>query len=162
MGSDAASIPGAGEPADAARADPQGADRGPLLASVVMFVSDLERSVEFYRELLKMRVTVRTPTAALLVGSNDMQVYVRRMGRVTHALGGIGVQYVIWSADSLDDLHRCERTLKERSAHTSSREMADGFTVVEGRDPDDVPLVIAYPGPNKAARREIMARIYSW
>ncbi|WP_406430137.1 VOC family protein [Streptomyces sp. NBC_00631] len=80
MGSDAASIPGAGEPADTARAEP-GVDRGPLLASVVMFVSDLDRSVEFYRELLKMRVTVRTTTAALLVGSDDTQVYVRRMGR---------------------------------------------------------------------------------
>lgn len=161
MGADAASMPDAGDPA-VGRADPPGVGGGPRLASVVMFVRDLDRSVEFYRELLKMRVTVRTATAALLVGSDDMQVYVRRMGRVSHGLGGIGVQYVIWTADSLDDLHRCERLLRERSARTSSREMADGFTVVEGRDPDDLPLVITYPGPSKAVRHEIMQRIYAW
>ncbi|MFH9229915.1 hypothetical protein ACH4NT_14605 [Streptomyces lydicus] len=36
-----------------------------------------------------VEITVRTTTAALLVGSDDMQVYVRRMGRVTHALAAL-------------------------------------------------------------------------
>jgi hypothetical protein len=35
-------------------------------------------------------------------------------------------------------------------------------TVVEGRDPDGLPLVIAFPGPHGAARQEIMSRIYAW
>jgi hypothetical protein len=33
---------------------------GPQLASVVVFVHDLDQSVDFYRELLRMEVTVRT------------------------------------------------------------------------------------------------------
>lgn len=175
MGSDAAGAPAAGEPPGAGQdGHPERHDdghhddgpvdgRGPRLASVVVFVRDLDLAVDFYRELLLMRVAVRTTSAALLVGAADGQLYLRVMGSAgEHPLGAIGVQYVIWTADSPDDLRRCERMLKERSVHISSKETADGVTVVEGRDPDGLPLVIAHPGPQGAARQEIMARIYAW
>ncbi|WP_329172089.1 MULTISPECIES: VOC family protein [unclassified Streptomyces] len=130
---------------------------------MVVFVRDLDRAVDFYQELLLMRVAVRTTTAVLLVGADDTQLYLRVMGSGgEHPLGAIGVQYVIWTANSRDDLERCERMLKERSAHISSKDTADGVTVVEGRDPDGLPLVIAHPGPRGAAGQEIMARIYAW
>lgn len=139
------------------------AGRGPKLASVVVFVRDLDQSADFYQELLLMHVAVRTSSAALLVGTDDTQLYLRVMGSGgEHPLGAIGVQYVIWTADSPEDLQRCERLLKERDAHIASRETGDNVTVVEGRDPDGLPLVIAYPGPHGAARQEIMARIYAW
>ncbi|MBM9438157.1 VOC family protein [Streptomyces bryophytorum] len=129
----------------------------------MVFVRDLDRSADFYQELLLMRVAVRTSTAVLLVGTDDTQVYLRVMGAGSeHPLGAIGVQYVIWTADSSEDLQRCERLLKERDAHIASRETGDGVTVVEGRDPDALPLVIAYPGPHATDRQEIMARIYAW
>lgn len=141
----------------------RGPDRGSRLASVVTFVRDLDQSVEFYRELLGMRVTVRTSTAALLVGSDETQLYVRAIGPGgEHPLGAVGVQYVIWTADGPDDLARCERLLKERSAHLSTRETSDGITMVEGRDPNGIPLVLTHPGPHGAARDEIMSRIYAW
>ncbi|NUS11630.1 MAG: VOC family protein [Streptomyces sp.] len=139
------------------------ADRGPRLASVVVFVRDLDLSADFYRELLLMTETVRTSTAALLVGAGGAQLYLRVMGASgEHPLGAIGVQYVIWTADSPQDLERCERVLKQRSAHLSSRETADGVTMIEGRDPDGLPVVISHPGPQGNARQEIMARIYAW
>lgn len=177
MGSEAAGAPAAGEPPAGAGHDGQAgghagqsgdhgesaAGLGPQLASVVMFVRDLDLAMDFYQELLLMRVAVRATTAALLVGAADTQLYLRVMGSGgEHPLGAIGVQYVIWTADSPADLRRCERTLKERDAHISSKETADGVTVVEGRDPDGLPLVIAHPGPHGAARQEIMARIYAW
>lgn len=138
------------------------ADRGPRLASVVVFVRDLDASADFYRELLLMTETVRTTTAALLVGARGAQLYLRVMGAGgEHPLGAIGVQYVIWTADGRDDLERCERVLRQRSAHLSSRE-TDGVTMVEGRDPDGLPVVITHPGPEGSARDEIMARIYAW
>ena len=40
--------------------------QGARLGSVVMFVHDLDRSVEFYAEVLALEVTDRSPTAALL------------------------------------------------------------------------------------------------
>jgi catechol 2,3-dioxygenase-like lactoylglutathione lyase family enzyme len=129
---------------------------------VVLFVRDLDLSADFYRELLLMTETVRTATAALLIGAGGAQLYLRVMGSGgEHPLGAIGVQYVIWTADGRADLERCERFLRQRSAHLSSRD-TDGVTMVEGRDPDGLPVVIAHPGPEGSARHEIMARIYAW
>jgi CBS domain-containing protein len=51
------------------------------LASAVMFVRELERSVSFYRELLALDVAVRDSTAALLVGPDGFELYLRSMGR---------------------------------------------------------------------------------
>lgn len=143
-------------------AAPASSAHGPRLASVVMFVHDLELSVRFYRELFRMDVTVREASAALLVGDGDSQLYLRAMGsRAQHSLGSVGVNCVIWTAADNDDLRRCEHFFEERSAHVYT-ETADGFTLVEGRDPSDVPVMVAYPGPDQAARHQIMSRIYGW
>lgn len=132
------------------------------LASAVMFVHSLDRSVAFYQELLALNVTVQDNTAALLVSPDGYQLYLRSVGaNAQHPLGGIGVQYLIWTADGEDDLGRCEGVLRAHSAHVSSQTV-DGFTIVEGRGPDDVPVVITYPGPDKAPRTEILSRIYGW
>ncbi|MFD7480512.1 VOC family protein [Streptomyces sp. NPDC059837] len=114
--------------------------RGPRMASVVVFVHDHDASADFYQELLNMEVTVRTATAALLVGHN-------------------GFQYVIWTADGPDDFQRCERVLTARSGHVYTRE-AEGFTLLEGMDPSGLPVLVAYPGPDEVARLEIIARYY--
>ncbi len=132
------------------------------LTSAVMFVNDLELSVTFYREILGMEVTIRSVSAALLVSADAFQLYLREMGHnPQHALGSIGVQYVIWTAAGDEDLRRCERFLKDRSAHVCTT-AGDGFTLVEGRDPSGMPFVITYPGPDQAVRHEIMSRIYVW
>jgi hypothetical protein len=132
------------------------------LASTVMFVHDLAASVSFYRELLTMQVTVENDTAALLTNAAGYQLYLRSMGpHAQHTLGGVGVQYVIWTAPSQEDLVRCERFLKGADAHLRTR-AADGFTLIEGRDPSNLPVVMTYPGPDQVARHEIISRIYEW
>ena len=131
------------------------------LASAVMFVRELERSTSFYRELLGMEVTVRSDSAVLLVGAGS-QLYLRERGPgAEHALGSVGVQYVIWTAVDEADLLRCERFLEERSAYVQSHAV-DGFTLVEGRDPSGLPVMVTYPGPDEAVRHQISARLYSW
>ncbi|MFF3460611.1 VOC family protein [Streptomyces sp. NPDC002730] len=133
---------------------------GPRLASVVVFVHDLDASADFYQELLKMEVTVRTATAALLVGRSGFQVYIRAVGpHAAHPVGHVGAQYVIWTADSPADFQRCERVLRARSDQVDTRH-GEGFTVIEGRDPSGLPVLVAYPGPEEAARLEIISRIY--
>jgi catechol 2,3-dioxygenase-like lactoylglutathione lyase family enzyme len=133
---------------------------GPRLASVVLFVYDHDVSADFYRELLNMEVTVRTATAALLVSPNGMQVYLRAVGpQAAHPVGHIGAQYVIWTADGPDDFQRCERVLEARSGHVYRRKAA-GFTLLEGKDPSGLPVLVAYPGPDEVARLEIFARAY--
>jgi catechol 2,3-dioxygenase-like lactoylglutathione lyase family enzyme len=135
---------------------------GARLGSVVMFVQNLDRSVSFYTDVLALKVADHSPTAALLISDDGSQLILRAMGsNAPHALGSVGVQYVIWTADSKEGLDRCERALKERSAHRKTRSAA-GVMVVEGRDPDDIVVMITYPGPDEAPLHELPVRIYGW
>ena len=135
---------------------------GARLDSVVMFVHDLNRSVSFYSDVLKLHVADRSATAALLIGAKRSQLILRAMGRgAEHALGGVGVQYVIWTADDPGDLTRCEKALKDRSAWRDTR-TTEHVTAVEGRDPDDIVVMITYPGPDQAPLHELPVRIYGW
>ena len=131
------------------------------LGSVVMFVRELDRSVDFYAAVLSLTVVDRSPTAALL-SSPTTQLVLRAMGdNATHPLGAVGVQYAVWTAASPADLDRSEQALKQRAAHRSTRR-DDGHTVVEGRDPDDIVVMISHPGPDESPLRKLPARIYGW
>jgi catechol 2,3-dioxygenase-like lactoylglutathione lyase family enzyme len=135
---------------------------GTRIGSAVMFVQQLDRSVSFYTELLAMRVADQSPTAALLVSPGGTQLFLRAMGaNAGHPLGGVGLQYVIWTADGAEDVERCEQVLKARSAHRDTRS-SDGVKLVEGRDPDDTVVMVAYPGPDQVPLHELPVRIYGW
>ncbi|QMU74009.1 VOC family protein [Streptacidiphilus sp. P02-A3a] len=128
----------------------------------MLYVFDLDESVGFYRELLGLEVTVANPTAALLVGGDGSQLYLRSVGpRAPHQTGGIGVQCSVWTAPSEAELKRCEQVLKRLNAHTTTH-VAEGFSWVEGRDPNGVPVMVSHPGPGQAIRNQIISRIYAW
>ncbi|WP_457949956.1 VOC family protein [Pseudarthrobacter sp. alpha12b] len=132
------------------------------MASAVMFVSDLDRSVAFYQEFLGWNVTIHDESAALLVGPVGYQLYLRSMGeKAQHPLGSIGIQYLIWTARDDADLDRCEQMLRKHSSQVTRRTV-EGFSLVEGQGPDSVPVMVAYPGPAQAPRHEILQRIYQW
>ena len=132
------------------------------LASAVMFVVELDRSVVFYQELLGLEVVTRDEEAALLVSPDGYQLYLRSMGdRAPHFHANLGIQYLTWTAESAEDLERCERVLKARWPGVTSTTI-DGFRMVEGRGPDDVPVVVTFPGPDQAPRHQIMKQIYDW
>ena len=135
--------------------------QGIRIGSVVMFVQDLERSVSFYTELLALDVADRSPTAALLTSVNGSQLILRAMGSGVHSLGGVGVQYVIWTAPGKEELDRCERVLKRRSAHLDTR-TSGRTTAVEGRDPDNITVMIIHPGPEEEPLHRLPVRIYGW
>jgi hypothetical protein len=73
----------------------------------------------------------------------------------------VGVQYVVWTVAGKDDLDRCERALRDRGAYRETRS-DEGVTVVEGRDPDDLRVVLDYPGPDQAPLHKLPAQIYGW
>jgi len=135
---------------------------GARLGSAVMFVQNLDRSVSFYTEVLALEVADRSPTAALLVSGGGAQLILRSMGGgAVHALGGVGVQYVVWTAADEADLDRCERVLKKLSAYRETR-TGGPATAVEGRDPDDIVVLVTYPGPDRLPLHELPVRIYGW
>jgi CBS domain-containing protein len=134
--------------------------RSVRLASVVVFVSDLARSLAFYEPLLRYPITASDGDAALLTGPDGSQLYLLRVGdSSTRRNGGIGPQMVGWTAGGPDDLDRCTELLKERGAYVD-RDTSEGFTFLEGRDPDGLPVIIAYPGPEQAPRHLIKSRVY--
>ncbi|SRR6185437_13517069 len=133
------------------------------LSSAVTFVQELDRSVSFYTEVLGMEVADRDATAALLISADGgAELILRAMGgNAPHPLGGVGVQYVIWTAAGPEDLDQCEQALRQRQAYRASRTM-DGVTAIEGRDPDDIVVMITYPGPDKVPAHRLPLRIYGW
>jgi catechol-2,3-dioxygenase len=133
-----------------------------VLGSVVMFVHELDRSVAFYQDVLGLTVADSSTTAALLVSTAGSQLILRAMGsNAAHPLGGVGVQYVVWTAAGREDLDRCERALRRRLAHRETR-TSEAVTAVEGRDPDDIVVMITYPGPDQLPAHRLPARIYGW
>jgi catechol 2,3-dioxygenase-like lactoylglutathione lyase family enzyme len=135
---------------------------GLRLASAVMFVTELNRSVVFYEELLGWHVAVSDESVALLVGPEGFQLYLRAMGRHTqHPLGFVGIQYLCWTASDEADLRRCEDVLRRESSRVS-RTAGDGFVLIEGHGPDGVPVMVTYPGPEQVPRHGILRRIYEW
>jgi catechol 2,3-dioxygenase-like lactoylglutathione lyase family enzyme len=155
--------PAAREPVDPARS-PQGPDfpDGPQLAAVVIYVRHLGQSAEFYCDLLKMKIVARETTALVLAGSWNSVVVLRAVGpRGEHALGSVGVQYACWTAHDPEDLDRCERYLRDHGAHVETSSVEDR-TVVEGRDPDGLPVMVVYPPADRQSLGEIMSRAYAW
>jgi catechol-2,3-dioxygenase len=131
-------------------------------ASAVMFVRELDRSVSFYQELLRLQVSVRDYTAALLVTPDGFQLFLRSMGATAaHPVGNVGIQYLIWAVDGEGDLERCEQVLRTQSTNVTRQEF-EGFTLVEGRGPDNVPILVIFPGPFEVAHHQILRRIYQW
>lgn len=132
------------------------------LGSVVTFVQQLDRSVAFYTELLGLVVADRDATAALLMSAGGSQLILRQMGgNVTRPLGGVGVQYVVWTMAGPDELDRCEQVLRQRRAYRDRRAF-EGTAAVEGRDPDDIVVIMTYPGPDEIREHRLPLRIYGW
>jgi CBS domain-containing protein len=132
----------------------QALTRSVRLASVVVFVSDLIRSLGFYQPLLRYAVTVTDVGAALLAGPDGSQLCLYQTGNIRRGAGadGVGVQWVAWTAGSPEDLDRCTELLKERGAF-QRRDTSEGIAVLEGRDPDGLPVLISHPGPDQVPRR---------
>lgn len=132
------------------------------IASSVIFVSELERSIDFYRDVFTCEVAVHEPEAALLLAPGGFQIYLRAMGGSTqHSSGGIGVQNLMWATDTRADLQRFEQILQDRGCHIDTH-TRKGVSFVEGRDPDGIKIVIAHPSPEQLPRESLDPRLYGW
>src|SRR3954462_167807 len=124
------------------------------LTSAVIFVRDLDRSKEFYGQLLQLDGELPTGEALLMYAGEGDHLVLRELDRAAGATGGVGgVQDLIWPARDPEDLNRCERVLQPGGAHVSTWFDHD-IEVVEGRDPDRTPILVTYPaGPGKGWTR---------
>src|SRR6266487_2439986 len=91
------------------------------------------------------------------------------LGAIHSLTGGLGADVTIdavgvpatFELDGQAKLGRCEQAMKRRSAHKDTRSSGQ-VIAVEGRDPDDIVVMITYPGPDQAPLHELPARIYGW
>ncbi|MFF4027686.1 MULTISPECIES: VOC family protein [Nocardia] len=128
------------------------------VTSYVMRVSDLDRSVRFYCEVFECSQVLREPDAALLLTPSGFQLYLslsRHHGGLP--IGGIGVEQIVWSADSEAELHRIESRLRDhyKSTYTHTR---NGITFVDSVDPDGIRVLITHPTPKQLPREVIDER----
>jgi catechol 2,3-dioxygenase-like lactoylglutathione lyase family enzyme len=130
------------------------------VTSSVVFVSNIDRSVGFYRDVFACEITIQEPEAALLVAPGGFQIYlIGRSARTPHASGGIGPQYLIWAVDSADDLQLLEQTLRRYGRITDSY-TSGGVAFIAGRDPDGIRILMAHPGPDRLPRSVIGGPLY--
>ncbi len=137
--------------------------KGTRLSAAVMFVRNLDKSLSFYRELLGLEIADQSSTAALLVSADGWQLVLRAFGEnAPHSLGTIGVQYLLWTTASKADLDACEAVLRRLSAYRETRSAGQDVSLVEGRDPDDLVVMLVYAADGKPPLQELPARIYAW
>ncbi len=131
------------------------------VASSVVFVSDLDRSLEFYRDVFACEVAIRERDAALLLTPGGFQMYLMARGdRQEHPSGGIGHEFLMWAVDSPEALEHFAAALRD-CGHYVDTHTSDGVQFVEGHDPDGIRVVIAHPSPQQRPRSVLDPRFYN-
>lgn len=131
------------------------------ITSSVVFVSDLDRSVEFYRDVFSCDLAIQARGAALLLARGGFQIYlIARGSRAEHPSGGIGVQYLIWTVDSQQDLEESSARLSNQGRRTDTF-TSGGVTFVASRDPDGIRILITHPSPEDLPRSVVDIHLYA-
>jgi catechol 2,3-dioxygenase-like lactoylglutathione lyase family enzyme len=142
------------------------------LNHAVLFVSSVERSVAFYRDVLGFRRIDMTPEgfagAAFLqaAGStNDHDLGLFEIGSGAGPSGAgrstVGLYHLAWEVDTLDELTRLRTALTEANALVGSSDHGTTKSLY-GRDPDGLEFEIAWIVPADQlddAAREARKRI---
>jgi hypothetical protein len=122
------------------------------LRSTLIAVSELERSVAFYRELGPFDEIARNDAVAILGEKPPpSMVLILRERRSTHATRhgqqSLGLRAITFNVGSPAELDRVESVLRDRGLFTSRRTVENvPSDLVLGRDPDNLPLgFVCYP-----------------
>src|SRR6478672_3405596 len=101
------------------------------VASTVIRVADLDRSVSFYRDVFCCRVALREPDTALLLTPDGFQIYLHSAGPSRRPrLAPIGIEYLMWATDSQAELERVTSRLRAFYPATNTY-TENGLTFVE-------------------------------
>ncbi len=117
------------------------------LRSILIAVSDLDRSVAFYREVGPFEEITRVDAVAVLGEESSSSIVLilresRGIHQHRHGQQSLGLRSITFSVGSLDELDRVESVLRSHDVAPSRHEVADGASVIlRGRDPDNQPLV---------------------
>ncbi|MBV8349336.1 MAG: VOC family protein [Mycolicibacterium sp.] len=129
------------------------------VASAVIRVSDIDRSLTFYRDVFSCRVVIRQGDTALLLAPNGFQLYLQARDWLhRRSASDVGVQYLTWATDSQSELQRIRQRLHTYDTAVFTH-TENGVTFLEGCDPDGTRVIVAYPSPRQLPRTIIAERL---
>ena len=148
------------------------------LNHAVLFVADLQVSVDFYTELFGMQVVAREPRADAAFlrlprsgNHHDLGLFGVGAAGGPKRRGAIGLYHLAWQLDTVDELADARQTLIDAGARTG--ESSHGATLsVYGADPDGNEFEImwmlpreqwgAYENQAPVERLDLDAEIARW
>jgi hypothetical protein len=131
------------------------------VTSSVLFVTEIQRSVDFYCGVFDCTATIQDRDAALLLGPDGFQIYLVERGRgASHHAGSVGPHCLIWAVDSAAELTRVDQALADRGVRTDTH-TSGGVVFVTGCDPDGIRVMIAHPSPELLPRSVVSPRLYT-
>jgi catechol-2,3-dioxygenase len=138
------------------------------LNHAVLYVRDVQRSVDFYRDVLGFREVHRLPGAAFLRAAeseNDHDLGLFEVGAAATASaagrGSVGLYHLAWAVSTLSDLADHERRLREAGALVGA---SDHVTTkaLYAHDPDGLEFEVSWLVPldrvTEAMRSELATR----
>ncbi len=116
--------------------------------SVVMNVDDLDRSIDFYREVFAFSLLSRKDQLAAMYapGNDRAQVIVFRSVATSASrrvgAGHIGIRALVMEVDTIEELEKIAAALDKRGCVVARHGEDAKWTSVFGRDPDQIALVV--------------------
>lgn len=128
------------------------------VASALIRVRELERSIDFYCSVFEFTVSLREADAALLLARNGFQIYLHADPlSLPRPVTALGVSEIMWSAQRAESLNEIGARLRKHYPSTYAH-TADGVSFVDGCDPDGNRVLVAYPSPLQLPRSVIEHR----
>jgi catechol-2,3-dioxygenase len=147
------------------------------LNHAVLYVSDVGRSVDFYRDVLGFRVVHRRPTAAFLRAAesdndHDLGLFQVRVDTADSGQPSVGLYHLAWSVNTLAELAEFEAKLRECGSLVGSSDHIVSKSLY-GKDPDSIEFEVSWFVPRERvtpemeeslqiARLDISAEIERW
>ena len=123
------------------------------LNHAVLYVRDIERTTEFYGDVLGFRIVMSLPGAAFLQApdsTNDHDLGVFQMGADAAASEAgrstVGLYHLAWEVDSLGELQRLAEVLRERGALLGASDHGTTKSLY-ARDPDGLEFEVVWIVP---------------
>jgi hypothetical protein len=119
------------------------------IRSTLVAVSNLDRSVAFYKELGPFEELARQDAVVILGNASpgSLALLLRETPSQGHRYGqqALGLRSIIFNIASIGELDRIESVLRTHNLLTFRREIADGASqLIAGRDPDNLPLAFVH------------------
>jgi len=126
------------------------------LNHAVLFVADLERSINFYATTFDMHVVAREPRANAAFmrlprsgNHHDLGLFGVGKDAPPRRQGTVGLYHLAWQVDTIDELVEARRVIIESGAYTG--QSSHGATKsIYGSDPDDNEFEVMWMLPRAA------------